>query len=106
MAEQLDRQQVEHVADLAKLAFTDAELDKVTPQLEEMIDLFKELEEVDTTGVEPMSTPTTEVNVMREDVAVKSSDQERQALLDNAPETANGLIKVPAIIDESEDGEE
>ncbi|MED7644804.1 UNVERIFIED_CONTAM: Asp-tRNA(Asn)/Glu-tRNA(Gln) amidotransferase GatCAB subunit C, partial [Lactiplantibacillus plantarum] len=47
-----------------------------------------------------------EVNVMREDVAVKSSDQERQALLDNAPETANGLIKVPAIIDESEDGEE
>ncbi|MGL5104307.1 MAG: Asp-tRNA(Asn)/Glu-tRNA(Gln) amidotransferase subunit GatC, partial [Limosilactobacillus fermentum] len=55
---------------------------------------------------EPMSTPTTEVNVMREDVAVKSSDQERQALLDNAPETANGLIKVPAIIDESEDGEE
>lgn len=37
---------------------------------------------------------------MREDVAVKSSDQERQALLDNAPVTANGLIKVPAIIDE------
>ncbi len=31
MAEQLDRQQVEHVADLAKLAFTDAELDKFTP---------------------------------------------------------------------------
>ena len=41
MAEQLDRQQVEHVADLAKLAFTDAELDKFTPQLEEIIDLFK-----------------------------------------------------------------
>lgn len=32
MAEQLDRQQVEHVADLAKLAFTDAELDKFTPK--------------------------------------------------------------------------
>ena len=106
MAEQLDRQQVEHVADLAKLSFTDAELAKFTSQLEEIVGLFNDLAEVDTTGVEPMTTPTTEVNVMREDVAVQSSDEERKALLDNAPETANGLIKVPAIIDESEDGEE
>jgi aspartyl-tRNA(Asn)/glutamyl-tRNA(Gln) amidotransferase subunit C len=44
-------------------------------------------------------------NTLREDVAVKSDEALREALLKNAPETANGLIKVPAIIDESGDGE-
>lgn len=103
MAANLDREQVKHVAELAKLSFTDAELDKFVPQLEAIVELFDQLEEVDTTGVAPMTTATDEVNVMREDVAVKSSDELRQALLDNAPETDNGLIKVPAILDGSED---
>ena len=42
---------------------------------------------------------------MREDKAVKSSKEEVEALLKNAPDTDGGYIKVPAIIDESEDGE-
>jgi aspartyl-tRNA(Asn)/glutamyl-tRNA(Gln) amidotransferase subunit C len=103
MAEKIDRQEVKHVADLAKLSFDDAALDKITPQLEEIIDLFTDLQKVDTDGVEPMYTPTTEHNVMREDQGVRSG--QRDELLANAPETHDGLIKVPAIIDESEDGE-
>lgn len=106
MAENLDREQVQHVAELAKLSFTDAELDHFVPQLEEIIDLFNQLAEVDTEQVKPMTTATDEVNVLREDEAVKSSEEMRQALLlANAPETEDGLIKVPAILDESEDGE-
>ncbi|WP_295775103.1 Asp-tRNA(Asn)/Glu-tRNA(Gln) amidotransferase subunit GatC [uncultured Limosilactobacillus sp.] len=105
MAENLDREQVQHVAELAKLSFTDAELDHFVPQLEEIIDLFNQLAEVDTEQVKPMTTATDEVNVLREDEAVKSSEAMRQALLANAPETEDGLIKVPAILDESEDGE-
>ena len=103
MAEKIDRQEVKHVADLAKLSSDDAALDKITPQLEEIIDLFTDLQKVDTDGVEPMYTPTTEHNVMREDKGVQSG--QRDELLANAPETHDGLIKVPAIIDESEDGE-
>ncbi|EHS85694.1 Glutamyl-tRNA amidotransferase subunit C [Limosilactobacillus gastricus PS3] len=105
MAENLDREQVQHVAELAKLSFTDAELDHFVPQLEEIIDLFNQLAEVDTEQVKPMTTATDEVNVLREDEAVKSSEAMRQALLANAPETEDGLIRVPAILDESEDGE-
>lgn len=105
MAENLDREQVQHVAELAKLSFTDAELDHFVPQLEEIIDLFNQLAEVDTEQVKPMTTATDEVNVLREDEAVKSSEAMRQALLANAPETEDGLIKVQAILDESEDGE-
>ena len=105
MAENLDREQVQHVAELSKLSFTDAELDHFVPQLEEIIDLFNQLAEVDTEQVKPMTTATDEVNALREDEAVKSSEAMRQALLANAPETEDGLIKVPAILDESEDGE-
>mgnify|MGYP004474699905 CR=1 FL=1 len=105
MAENLDREQVQHVAELAKLSFTDAELDHFVPQLEEIIDLFNQLAEVDTEDVTPMTTATDEVNVLREDVAAQSSEEMRQALLANAPEIEDGLIKVPAILDESEDGE-
>ena len=60
------------------------------------------LGEVDTTDVPVTSTVTEEVNVMREDVAVKGTD--RTLLMKNVPEEKDGLIKVPAIIDESEEG--
>lgn len=50
-----------------------------------------------------MTSPTDQVNAMREDIAVNSN--QREALLDNAPDTEEGYIKVPAIIDESGDGE-
>ncbi len=76
-----------------------------TPQLEKIIGMFEELSTVDTTGVPVTSRMSDHTNTLREDVAVKSDEALREALLKNAPETANGLIKVPAIIDESGDGE-
>lgn len=105
MASKITEQQVEHVAELAKLQFDDEELSKFTTQLGSIIDMFEDLQAVDTDGVEPMTSPTDRVSVMREDKAIKSSKEEQEALLKNAPETDGGYIKVPAIIDESEDGE-
>lgn len=94
--------EVKHVASLAKLEFTDEELEKFTGQMDEIINMVEQLGEVDTTGVPVTSTVTEEVNVMREDVAVKGTD--RDLLMENVPEEQDGLIKVPAIIDESEEG--
>ena len=94
--------EVKHVASLAKLEFTDEELQKFTGQMDEIINMVEQLGEVDTTDVPVTSTVTEEVNVMREDVAVKGTD--RTLLMKNVPEEKDGLIKVPAIIDESEDG--
>ena len=90
MASKITEQQVEHVAELAKLEFKDEELTKFTTQLGSIIDMFEDLTNVDTEGVEPMTSASDRENVMRED---------------NAPDTDDGYIKVPAIIDESEDGE-
>lgn len=94
--------EVKHVASLAKLEFTDEELQKFTGQMDEIINMVEQLGEVDTTDVLVTSTVTEEVNVMREDVAVKGTD--RTLLMKNVPEEKDGLIKVPAIIDESEEG--
>ena len=94
--------EVKHVASLAKLEFTDEELQKFTGQMDESINMVEQLGEVDTTDVPVTSTVTEEVNVMREDVAVKGTD--RTLLMKNVPEEKDGLIKVPAIIDESEEG--
>jgi aspartyl-tRNA(Asn)/glutamyl-tRNA(Gln) amidotransferase subunit C len=70
--------------------------------MDEIINMVEQLGEVDTTDVPVTSTVTEEVNVMREDVAVKGTD--RTLLMKNVPEEKDGLIKVPAIIDESEEG--
>ena len=94
--------EVKHVASLAKLEFTDEELQKFTGQMDEIINMVEQLGEADTTDVPVTSTVTEEVNVMREDVAVKGTD--RTLLMKNVPEEKDGLIKVPAIIDESEEG--
>ena len=94
--------EVKHVASLAKLEFTDEELQKFTGQMDEIINMVEQLGEVDTTDVPVTSTVTEEVNVMREDVAVKGTD--RTLLMKNVPEEKDGLIKVAAIIDESEEG--
>lgn len=108
--ERINAEQVQHVAGLAKLHFTPAELDTFTGQLEKIIGMFEELSTVDTTGVPATMRLSDETNTLREDnlredKAVKSDEQLRHALLKNAPETANGLIMVPTIIDESGDGE-
>ncbi|HIW71600.1 MAG TPA: Asp-tRNA(Asn)/Glu-tRNA(Gln) amidotransferase subunit GatC [Candidatus Levilactobacillus faecigallinarum] len=101
MANRINRDQVKHVAELAKLEFTNDQLDALVPQLDEIIGLFESLSEVDTSNVEPTSNVTDQINVMREDVADNWGQSE--ALLKNAPDAARGYIKVPAIIDESED---
>ncbi|KRN03090.1 aspartyl glutamyl-tRNA amidotransferase subunit C [Levilactobacillus senmaizukei DSM 21775 = NBRC 103853] len=101
MADRITREQVQHVAGLAKLEFTDTQLDAFTPQLDDIIGLFETLSEVDTEGVEATTNVSDQLNVMREDVAEDWGQS--AALLDNAPDAERGYIKVPAIIDESED---
>ena len=93
-------QKVAHVASLAKLAFAPEELDKFTGQMDEIIKMVEQLQTVDTTGVPVTNNVVDAHNVMRDDVAIKGTD--RDLLMKNVPEEKDGLIKVPAIIDESE----
>ena len=98
----ISEEQVKHVAKLAKLAFADEELASFTDQLGKIIDMVEMLEEVDTEGVPFTSNVVETVNVMRQDRA--QAGWTRDELLKNVPETEDGFIKVPAIIDNGEAG--
>lgn len=101
MSEKISAEDVKHVASLAKLSVSDEQLPYFTEQLGQIIGLFETLGEVNTDGVKPTVSVTDQLNIMRDDIA--DNWQERDELLANAPETMDGYIKVPTIIDESED---
>ena len=87
--------EVEHVAKLARLALTEEEKAKFAPQLNSIIEYVNELNEVDTTGIEPMAHSIKISNVMREDEI--KQDFSREEMLKNAPEEEDGFFKVPKI---------
>lgn len=100
MAEtELTREDVQHVASLAMLEFNDQEVDYFKEQLNDILNLVEILNEVDTTNVPATFTVSENRNVLRADEGVNAN--QKAALLAGAPDSENGLIKVPAIIDES-----
>ncbi len=86
---------VEHVAKLARLALSEEEKDKFASQLNSILEYVNELNEVDTTGIEPMAHSIKISNVMREDEV--KQDFSREEMLTNAPEEEDGFFKVPKI---------
>ncbi|MCM0583366.1 Asp-tRNA(Asn)/Glu-tRNA(Gln) amidotransferase subunit GatC [Weissella diestrammenae] len=92
--------EVLHVAALAKLALSKSEAQTFTAQLEKIFDLVDMMAEVDTSGVKPTYTVAELENNLREDQPEQANQME--ALLNNAPERQETLIKVPAILSEGE----
>jgi aspartyl-tRNA(Asn)/glutamyl-tRNA(Gln) amidotransferase subunit C len=93
----ISKQEVEHVAKLARLELAEGEKDKLIDQLSNILTYVETLNGLDTKGVEPTSHVLDIKNVMRDDVSAPSLLQE-QALA-NAPEKAAGHFKVPKIIE-------
>ena len=88
-------QDVEHVAKLARLEITDEEKVKFSKQLGDVLKYVEQMNEVDTTNVEPLSHVVDFNNVMREDEI--HYDCSKEELMMNAPEEENGFFKVPKI---------
>ncbi len=97
MPTQLTPAEVQHVAMLARLKLTPAEVADFASQLGRMLDYFQVLNEVDTEDVEPMSYAVEVRNVFREDV-VQPSLPRAEALM-NAPKTDGQCFLVPQILD-------
>ena len=93
----ISKQEVEHVAKLARLELAEGEKDKLIDQLSNILTYVETLNGLDTKGVEPTSHVLDIKNVMRDDVSLPGLSQE-QALA-NAPEKAAGHFKVPKIIE-------
>lgn len=94
----ISKNDVEKIAKLAKLKYTDKEIDDFSDQFQKIISFFDTLDKVDTKGVEPTYQSIDLENVFRSDEP-KNSGQ-REALLKNAPTAEDGFIQVPSIIEE------
>ncbi|GIN41767.1 Asp-tRNA(Asn)/Glu-tRNA(Gln) amidotransferase subunit GatC [Heyndrickxia oleronia] len=93
----ITKEQVNHVANLARLEFDEEQIEKFTKQLDDIISLAESLNEVDTTNVEPTSHVLDIRNVLREDKAKPGLP--REEVLKNAPDQKDGQFRVPSIIE-------
>jgi aspartyl-tRNA(Asn)/glutamyl-tRNA(Gln) amidotransferase subunit C len=99
MADRITTADVAHVARLARLALSDAELEQYTEQLAAVLDHAADIAAVDTTGVEPTAHPLPLRNVLRDDVVVPGVD--RAEILAAAPSTEDDRFRVPRILGEA-----
>ena len=89
-------EELKHVAQLARLSFTDEKLEAFADQLNDILGYVAKLEELDTEGVEPTTHALHVTNVFRQDIAKPSLRVEDA--VSNAPEEEDGAFIVPRII--------
>jgi aspartyl-tRNA(Asn)/glutamyl-tRNA(Gln) amidotransferase subunit C len=92
----LTREEVLHVAKLARLSLGLEEIEVFTRQLNDILAYVEKLQELDTAGVPPLAHVITVFNVFREDVVREGLD--RDVALDNAPAREEGAFVVPRVI--------
>lgn len=97
MSESID---VAYVAELARLALSGEDMDRMKAQLPEIVKYVEKISEVDVDGVEPTMHGQKLVNVFREDEVRPSID--REAVLDNAPARHGLEFKLPKIVEDAE----
>ena len=95
----LTRADVEHVAKLARLALSEAEIDEFTGQLAGILEHAAQVAQLDTADVLPTAHPLPLVNVLRADVVRPSID--RDEVLAHAPASEEGRFLVPRILGEA-----
>ncbi len=97
MANKISEETIDYVAILAKLDLSPEEKEKTGRDMERMLDYIDMLNELDTSGVEPMSHVFPVNNVFREDVVENGDDREN--MLANAPEEEDGQYVVPRTVE-------
>jgi aspartyl-tRNA(Asn)/glutamyl-tRNA(Gln) amidotransferase subunit C len=93
----ISKDQVKHVAHLARLAITEEEAEMFQKQLDAMITYAEQLNELNTDNVEPTTHVLHMKNVLREDRPEKGLPVEE--VLKNAPDQKDGQVRVPAILE-------
>ncbi|KMK75290.1 Asp-tRNA(Asn)/Glu-tRNA(Gln) amidotransferase subunit GatC [Alkalihalobacillus pseudalcaliphilus] len=94
---QISKDQVKHVAHLARLAITEDEAEMFAEQLGNIISFAEQLNELDTENIEPTTHVLNMTNVLREDKPNEGLPVED--VLKNAPDHEDGQVKVPSILD-------
>lgn len=97
MAEMINDETIEYVGILAKLELSAGEREAAKNDMRRMLEYMDKLNELDTSGVEPLSHIFPVTNVFREDIV--TNGDERQQILSNAPDQKDGSFKVPKTVE-------
>lgn len=93
----LTTQEVEHIALLSRLELSDAERERAANELSQIIGYFESLSELNTDNIEPTMHALPVENVLRADEIRPGLS--REAALQNAPESADGMFQVPRVVE-------
>ncbi|MDD2968522.1 MAG: Asp-tRNA(Asn)/Glu-tRNA(Gln) amidotransferase subunit GatC [Lachnospiraceae bacterium] len=97
MSELINDEVIEYVGILAKLELSEEEKEQAKKDMNRMLDYIDKLNELDVTGVEPMSHVFPVTNVFREDIITNADSRDR--ILANAPAQKEGCFKVPRTVE-------
>lgn len=98
----VDKATVAKIASLARIKMNDEELDRMAPELSQILDWVEQLGEVDTSQVEPMTAVIPNALRLRDDVVDAdplTGGGKREAVLANAPAAEHGFFGVPKVIE-------
>lgn len=97
MERNISEETMEYIGILAKLALSEEEKEQAKQDMSRMLDYIDRLNELDTTGIEPMSHVGRQQNVFREDVVTSGAQSDK--MLGNAPEKKDDMFRVPKTFD-------
>jgi aspartyl-tRNA(Asn)/glutamyl-tRNA(Gln) amidotransferase subunit C len=90
-------EQVRHIAKLARIAMSEDEIERLAPELNNILGWVEQLGEVNTDGIEPLATVIDQKLRLRDDVV--NDGNVRDDVLANAPEAQHGFFAVPKVIE-------
>jgi aspartyl-tRNA(Asn)/glutamyl-tRNA(Gln) amidotransferase subunit C len=93
----IDREHLDKIAHLARLEFEEKDADKMMKDMTAIVEWVEKLKEVDTEGVEPLTTMSYEINVLREDEVTGHLPHDRAMV--NAPKKDQDYFRVPKVIE-------
>ncbi|MCX6780777.1 MAG: Asp-tRNA(Asn)/Glu-tRNA(Gln) amidotransferase subunit GatC [Candidatus Magasanikbacteria bacterium] len=93
----LSREEVEHIALLARLELTEAEKERYATELSAILGYVERLQEIDTTNVEPTSYITETLDALRPDTVVQLDEATRAELINEFPSSRADLLVVPPV---------
>lgn len=94
---EISRATLNKIAHLARLEFSEAEAERMMSDLTEIVNWVEKLREVDTSGIEPLTSMSQEVNILREDDPKPSLT--REEALTRSPQQDGEFFRVPKVID-------
>jgi aspartyl-tRNA(Asn)/glutamyl-tRNA(Gln) amidotransferase subunit C len=93
----LSKDQVQKIANLARIEITEAEAEKYSKELSDILGFVEKLDEADTDGIEPIAHITGAKNVVRDDKVVEYDDDTKNNIINNFPEKKDRFDKVKAV---------